>query len=79
MDTLVLKDGDKQQIWYSEEYLKHQIEEAFRAGLFKGVRVQFHAVTPMNSDAVNNLVDEFNRRIKEEYEKAFNSGQVWQS
>lgn len=36
-----------------------QIELAYQAGIHKGLRVEFHAVEPMNGGAVESLVGEF--------------------
>lgn len=77
MDTLIRERNDKEEIWYSEDYLRKQIERSYRAGIHKGIRVQFHAVTPVNIDSVDNLINEFKRLVEEEYQKSFNNGEVW--
>ena len=71
MDTLIREVNGKEEIWYSDEYLKTQIEMAHRSGISKGIRVEFHAVTPMNSETVEDYIDEFKRRLEDEYQKSF--------
>ena len=77
MDTLIRERNGIEEIWYSGEYLKNQIEAAFRAGIHKGIKVNFHAIVPMNGEAVNDLTDEFNKRIEEEYQTAFSNSEVY--
>jgi hypothetical protein len=77
METLIRERNGKEEIWYSEEYLKTQIELAFQAGISKGIRVEIHALQPMDGDSVNNLINEFHRRREEEYQKAYSNGEVW--
>lgn len=78
MDTLLRERSDgTEEIWYSESYVRAQIETAYRAGLHKGIKVQFHSVTPMDGEMVDDLTKEFEKRIKEEYNKAFENSEVW--
>ena len=77
MDILIKERDGKEEFWYSDIYLKRQIELAYQAGIHKGMVVQFHAVEPINGDAVENLVSEFNKRINEEYQKAYANSEVW--
>jgi len=77
MDSLIREQNGKEEIWYSAEYLKIQIELAYRAGLHKGINIQFHAVTPMDSETVNDLTAEFKQRVEEEYQKSFSNKEVW--
>lgn len=77
MDTLLRERNGKEEIWYSHEYLKRQTEMAYQAGLSKGIKVEIHAMQPMNGMAVNDLTEEFNRRRIEEYQKAYSNGEVW--
>ena len=77
MDSLIRERNGKEEIWYSDEYLKRQIEMAYQAGLSKGIRVEIHAIQPMDSKAVNDLTDEFNKRREKEYQKAYINGEVW--
>lgn len=77
MDSLIRERNGKEEIWYSDEYLKRQIEMAYQAGLSKGVRVEIHAIQPMDNKAVNDLTDVFNKRRIEEYQKAYSNGEVW--
>jgi len=77
MDSLIRERNGKEEIWYSEEYLKEQIEMAYNAGLSKGIRVEIHAIQPIHGKSVNDLTDVFNKRRLEEYQKAFSNGEVW--
>lgn len=77
MDRLIRERNGKEEIWFSEEYLKKQMEMAYRAGIYKGIKVEFHAVTPMNSDMVNDLTTEFKNRVEEEYQISFANSEVW--
>jgi hypothetical protein len=77
MDCLIRERDGKDEIWYSENYLKQQIELAYTAGIFKGIRVDFHAIVPFNNEMVDDLVGEFNKRVNEEYYKAYSDHEVW--
>jgi len=76
MDSLIRERNGKDEVWYSAEYLKQQIELAYRAGIHKGIKVEFHAVTPMNGEMVNDLTTEFKKRVEDEYQTAFGNGEV---
>lgn len=76
MDTLIREKNGKEEIWYSEDYLKLQIENAFRAGLSNGMRVEFHAITPMDGECVEDLSKIFWQKIHEEYQKRYQEGLV---
>jgi hypothetical protein len=78
MDTLIRERNGKEEIWYSDNYLKRQMELAYQAGIHKGIRVEFHTVEPMNMEAVESLVSEFKRRLNEEYQKVYSNSEVWQ-
>jgi hypothetical protein len=77
MDSLIRERNGKEEIWYSEGYLKQQMEMAYRAGIYKGIKVEFHAVTPMNGEMVNDLTTEFKKKVEDEYQIAFANGEVW--
>lgn len=77
MDTLIRERNGKEEIWYSDSYLKQQIELAFRAGISKGIRVEFCALQPLDGKMVDNLIDEFKKRVSDEYQKAFENSEVW--
>jgi predicted transcriptional regulator len=77
MDTLIREINGKEEIWYSDSYLKKQIELAFRAGIQKGIRVEFCALQTFNKKMVNDLTTEFNKRVSDEYKKAFENSEVW--
>ena len=77
MDTLIRERNGKEEIWYSEDYLKQQIELAYQAGIHKGIRVEFHAIHPMSINHVEDLVSEFKKRLNDEYQKAYQNSEVW--
>ncbi len=77
MDCLIRERNGEEEVWYSENYLKYQVELAYQTGLHKGMRVEFHAIEPMDGKAVESLVSEFKRRLNEEYQKAYSNGEVW--
>ena len=79
MDTLIRERNGKEEIWYSVEYLKRQLELAFHAGISKGIKVEFHAVTPMNSETVEDYINEFKSKREDEYQKAFANTEVWKA
>ena len=76
MDALIRERNGKEEIWYSNDYLKRQIEQAYEAGIHRGIRVEFHAVIPMDGKAVEDLTDVFKKRVQEEYEKAYSNSEV---
>jgi len=77
MDSLIRERNGKDEIWYSEEYLKKQMEMAYRAGIYKGIKVEFHAVIPMNDNMVNDLVTEFKKKVGQEFQIAFTNSEVY--
>ena len=50
---------------------------AYRAGIHKGIRVDYHTVTPSDVDAIDDLTKEFKSRVEEECQKAFANSEVW--
>jgi hypothetical protein len=76
MDTLIRERNGKEEIWYSGDYLKLQIEQSHRAGIHKGIRVEFHAITPMNDKSVEDLTDAFKKRVEEEYQISYSNYEV---
>ena len=58
MDSLIIERNGKYETWYSDEYVKQQMESAYRSGLHKGMRLQFHAIEPQRSECVERLVNE---------------------
>ena len=77
MDSLIRERNGKEEIWYSDEYLKRQMEMAYRAGIFRGMKVQFNAITPMDETMVDDLTKEFKKKVEEEYQIAFTNSEVW--
>ncbi len=74
-DTILKTTGD--EIWYSEEYIKKQIELAFQAGMSVGAKIEIHIMQPCSDKDVNDYTNEFWRRVNVEYNKNFNAGHVW--
>ena len=50
---------------------------AYRAGIHKGIKVEFHALTPINNDMLDDLTNEFKKRIEEEYQIAYSKSEIW--
>lgn len=74
-ETVLRTETD--ELWYSEDYIKQQIEKSFRAGIMQGIRIDFHAIHPRDEEHVERLFNQFWSRVDEEYEKRFNDGHVW--
>lgn len=69
-DTLLKVDANgNETTWYSQEYLNKRIEEAFDAGKYIGVRVEFIAMEPTSSYALNQRVIEFKKHVAQEISK----------
>ncbi len=77
MDTLTIERNSKYETWYSADYIKQQIEIAYRSGMHKGARFEFHAIEPVSKESVENLVSEFKQRLNDEYQKSYVNGDVW--
>lgn len=77
MDMLIRERNGKDENWYSEKYLQSQIELAYSAGIHKGIRVDFHALEPMDGRMVDSLVDEFHKRVSEECQKAYANSEIY--
>tara|TARA_Y100001973_G_scaffold85920_1_gene128403 strand:- start:276 stop:506 length:231 start_codon:yes stop_codon:yes gene_type:complete len=71
MQSLIRERNGKEEIWYSSDYVKQQIERAYKAGLSKGIKVKIYAVQPTDNQALDDLTEVFNKRIREEYENEF--------
>ena len=76
MGTLIRERNGKEEIWYSDDYLKGQIEQAYRAGIHKGIRVEFHSITPMDNKSVEDLTDVFKKKVEKEYQIAYSNDEV---
>jgi hypothetical protein len=77
INILIRERNGKDEIWYSEGYVKQQIEIAYRAGVSKGIKVEFHAVIPNNDEMVNDLTNEFKKIVEQECQIAFANNEVW--
>jgi len=77
MQSLIRERNGKEEIWYSSDYVKQQIERSYKAGLSKGITVKIYAIQPTDDQAVDDLTEVFNKRIREEYEKEYSNDEVW--
>lgn len=77
MDSLIREKNGKEEIWYSQDYLIKQMELAHRAGVHNGIRVEFHAITPVDDESVENLLTKFEKLVDKEYQRAMSNGEVW--
>lgn len=76
--TLLKENADGvEERWYSDEYLRDQIERAYQAGISSGIQVKFHVVEPTNLESVIDYKTLFWNTVNKEYEKHFNQGHVW--
>lgn len=71
MDKLIREKNGVEEVWYSEDYVTKQIELALQTGIHRGIKVEFHAVTPFNTKMVDELVVEFKKRVETEYNKLY--------
>ena len=63
-DTLVrMNSSNKQENWYSEKYLKEQIELAFRKGLDAGFSINNHENSSITELHKTQLLNEFNSTL----------------
>lgn len=76
MYNIIKEINGKDEIFYSKEYLIDQLNLAYQAGLYKGIRVNFHAIEPSNINEVNLLKKEFNKLLNEEFNKAFKNSEI---
>ena len=65
------------ELWYSGDYIKKQIELAYLSGLSCGANIELHMIQPMNEGVIPNYTNKFWAKINEEYTKKFNKGFVW--
>lgn len=63
-------DG-REEVYYSEEYLNQQIRLAHSAGVTYGLRVEMHAIQPMSGYAVDDLTEEFYKKVRETYDQMY--------
>lgn len=67
MDVLLKEINGKETIWYSENYLKTQLDLAFRSGISSGIKVNFHAVEPCDRKQVDEMISLFKEKVEECY------------
>ncbi len=76
-DFLEREINGENQLWFSPDYLRKQIERAYQAGLSAGFRVKLHAMVPINNDSLTNLENKFWENVYTEYKKRFENDEVW--
>jgi hypothetical protein len=77
--TILRTIDDREEIWYSDEYIKEQIELAFQAGIAIGLRIEIHFLQPLSDDVIPDYTNKFWEKINEEYSRNFNKGHVWKT
>jgi hypothetical protein len=80
MSADIIKVGKEETTtYYSENYLKEQIEKAYKAGMIVGREqmVQFHSISPQDEIMEKNLINLFFENIETEFKKRFENNEVW--
>ena len=71
----------RDKIYYSESYMdnyvKEQIELAFKAGLSSGYKIEIHTILPNNDESTEELLKNIKTKLNKEYESEFSKGKVW--
>lgn len=76
--TLIREQNGEEQIWYSEDYIKQQMELAYYSGLAEGARIQiFSFAVPMSLNTVNEYTQIFFDKINEIHRQKISEGMVW--
>lgn len=76
MAILIKEINGKDTIWYSESYVKDQIEQAFKSGMFEGCKIEFHSITPLSEESFNKTLNEFKEKLRAEYNEALHKNIV---
>ncbi len=77
-NILRIKDGATEEIWYSGDYIKRQIEDAYMAGLCSASRVQMSfLILKGDEPEMKEYERKFWEEIQKEYKKRFEGGHVW--
>ena len=76
MKLLIRERNGIEETWYSDKYFIEQLKLAYQAGIHRGIKVEFHAVIPMDDRNVEDLTDVFKKRVQEEYEKAYSNSEI---
>lgn len=77
MDVLVKEIDGVETIWYSEDYVKTLVENAELKGFSEGVRVELHAVTPINEEGLIDLSKHINDKITTERLNSYIKNKEW--
>lgn len=75
-DILIREKDGVEELWYSKEYFKYHLQQAFYSGIRKGVNVEIHAVQPMDGRMVDDLTEEFNKRVQATIMDAYEKGEI---
>lgn len=67
--TAIIKEDKDGNNWFNEEYLIKQKERAYNEGFIKGIKIEFHSVSPQNTEEVLKCIDNFYKHIGKEQEK----------
>jgi hypothetical protein len=63
--------------YYSQAYLKNEMEKAFQAGMWAGAEVKV-VVSPISPKLdLDNIIESIWKKINEVYSKNFIEGRVW--
>lgn len=76
-DTILRTKENGEEIWYSGEYVRKQIELAFQSGMAVGAKIEIHMMQPMSEQAIPDYTNEFWRRLNIDYKNEFDKGHVW--
>ncbi len=76
---LIIRENSigEEEVWYSEDYIKRQIDLAYIAGLAAGSKIELHLVEPNSLESVIDYNTLFWNRINDEFVKHFKDGHVW--
>ena len=75
-DILIKEKDGVEEFWYSKEYFEKHLQEAYFSGIRKGIRVEIHAIQPMDGTMVDNLTKEFNKRMNATIGDSYEKGEI---
>jgi hypothetical protein len=75
-DILIREKDGVEEFWYSKEYFKKHLQKSFYEGIRKGIKVEIHAIQPMDGKMVDDLTEEFNRRVHTISMEAYEKGEI---
>ena len=59
---MIKEDLDGQQ-WYNEDYVNEMMSRSYWEGFIKGIKIEFHAVTPQDDESVKRRIADFYNHI----------------